>query len=160
MADNTMIKVAAVGAAVYVAYTQGWLAFLGLGSASSAPSTGTPATSAGANPPVTGVPATTPANAPTTTLDSLYSTMTAKAKAAGDTGSLGVDAWGFYLNQAGISAPDPLPVFAAAIPTFDRAQTFTAPAYWAVMAPALKAQLGLSGLGVYGGLGALMRRYA
>ena len=41
MADNSgLIKVAAIGAAVYVAYSQGWLASLGIGTAS-ATTTGT-----------------------------------------------------------------------------------------------------------------------
>jgi hypothetical protein len=89
---------------------------------------------------------------------------------------LGVDAWGYYLNQQlaplGLSAPDPQPLFASMVaaanqvtalnggtplPAFDRS-TFlvTGPAYWNVMAPALRSQLGLSGLGVIGGLGLYM----
>ena len=66
---------------------------------------------------------------------------------------LGVDAWGWYVNQQlaplGKSAPDPAPLFAAALPGFTRSQLVTAPEYWAVMGPALKSQLGLSGLGLY-----------
>jgi hypothetical protein len=81
---------------------------------------------------------------------------------------LSVDSWGWYLNNAlapyGVSAPDPMPLFTAraaaanaalaAVPgyspvTFNRSELVTAPAYWVVMEPALKAQLGLSGLGLY-----------
>jgi hypothetical protein len=66
---------------------------------------------------------------------------------------LGVDAWGWYVNQQlaplGKTAPDPAPLFAAALPGFTRSQLVTAPEYWAVMGPALKSQLGLSGLGLY-----------
>ena len=151
------IKVGLFGAALYVAYTQGWLSFLGLGTAaavSSAATTGTAATGAVANPPVASVPVV-----PVRSLDSIYQDMVAKATAAG-TSSTGVDGWGYYLNQTGVAAPDPIPAFSAAIPNFDRSQNFTAPQYWAIMAPVLKTQLGLSGLGIYGGLGALMRRYA
>jgi len=67
---------------------------------------------------------------------------------------LGVDEWGYVLNNElsplGKSAPDPLPLFQAAAPGFDRSQKVTAGQYWAVMGPALKSQLGLSGLGLYG----------
>jgi hypothetical protein len=87
---------------------------------------------------------------------------------------LGVDAWGYYLNQElsplGLQAPDPQPIFSGLIAglnqmnntnlAFDRSSLVTASTYWAQMAPALRSQLGLSGLGIYGGLGALMRRYA
>jgi hypothetical protein len=72
----------------------------------------------------------------------------AKAPAAG----LTVDQWGYSLNpEVSGAAPDPLPIFVAAIPGFDRSQLVTAPQYWAVMGPALKTQLGLSGLGFFGG---------
>jgi len=157
------MKVGLFGAALYLAYSQGWLSFLGLGTAA-APATGTPAT-AGSTPLAVGVPTPIPVStspAPvnaSSTLDALYTKMVTAAKAAGTT-STGVDGWGYYLNNSGITAPDPIPAFSAAIPNFDRSQNFTAPAYWAIMAPALRSQLGLSGLGVYGGLGALMRRYA
>lgn len=75
--------------------------------------------------------------------------LSAKAPAEG----LAVDEWGFVLNQVlaplGKSAPDPMPLFSAASSGFDRGQRVTAGQYWAVMAPALKSQLGLSGLGMY-----------
>lgn len=184
MADNSgFIKIAAIGAAVYLAYTQGWLSFLGLGTASSAStaSTGTPAAT-GANLPAVSVPvatvATTPPSPKANVLDGIYTAMVKAANAP--SAGLGVDAWGYYLNQQlgplGLSAPDPMPLFQAYVTsisapppggspgqpaTFDRSTyTFSGPTYWAVMAPALRSQLGLSGLGLYGGLGALMRRYA
>lgn len=167
MADNsaTFMKLGLFGAALYVAYSQGWLSFLGIGTAAAVPSaTGTAATGASANSSVAVVPvasnpiSVTPASTPS--LDAIYAGMVAKAKAAGESSSLGADAWGYYLNQSGVTAPDPLPILSAAVPNFDRSQTFTAAQYWAIMAPALQSQLGLSGLGIYGGLGALMRRYA
>ncbi len=74
----------------------------------------------------------------------------AKAPAEG----LGVDDWGFFVNQElakiGKSAPDPAPLFQAASPGFERSQPVNAAQYFAVMGPALKTQTGLSGLGLFG----------
>ncbi len=74
----------------------------------------------------------------------------AKAPAAG----LTIDGWSWYVNNElqplGKAVPDPMPLFSAAIPGFDRSQNVTASQYWAVMGPALKTQTGLSGLGLYG----------
>jgi hypothetical protein len=153
VADNSgLIKIAAIGAAAYLAYTQGWLSFLGIGTA--APATPvTPAAPAPVAPVVPDPNAITGAN----TLDGIFTRMKATAPA----GNHNVDGWNYWLASAGnLTPPDPMPIFQAAVPGFDRAQLLTAAQYWAVMAPALKTQLGLSGLGIYGGLGALMRRYA
>lgn len=64
-----------------------------------------------------------------------------------------IDGWGYYLNDAlaplGKSAPDPMPLFSAASPGFDRSQKVTAAQYWPVMGAALRSQLGLSGLGMW-----------
>jgi hypothetical protein len=76
---------------------------------------------------------------------------------------LPVDSWGWYLNQVlaplGKTAPDPVPLFSALMATlsaatgkplaFERSMLVATPQYWSVMAPALKSQLGLSGLGMY-----------
>ena len=158
MDGKLALKLGLFGGALYLAYTQGWLSMLGIGTATTATTTSTASTSTSG----TATPVNTASSpvAPVVSLDTLYSKMVAAAKAAGQGDSLGVDAWGYYLNNSGITAPDPLPIFSAAVSNFDRAQVFTAPQYWAIMAPALKTQLGLSGLGMYGGLGALMRRYA
>jgi hypothetical protein len=94
------------------------------------------------------------------TLDALYQAM---VSLAGGTSQSGVDGWGYYLNQALAAnnmgaAPDPIPIFAASISGFNRgtpADNFTAAQYWAIMGPALKTQFGLSGLGMFAGLGAL-----
>jgi hypothetical protein len=98
-------------------------------------------------------------------LDSIYAAIVAAANAANvPAAGLNVDGWGYYLNNQlasqGLTAPDPMPIFTAAISGFARAQLMTAAQYWGIMAPALKSQLGLSGLGLYGGLGMLARRYA
>ena len=148
-ADNSgMIKIALFGGAAFLAYRQGWLGFLGIGGAPAAvapaPAPVDPNKIQGAN-----------------SLDAIYARMvsTAKAPAAG----LAVDEWGFFLNNelAGIgkTAPDPMSIFPAAVPNFDRSQKLTAGQYWGVMAPALKSGLGLAGLGHWGGLGQLARGY-
>ena len=98
-------------------------------------------------------------------MDAIYAAIVAAANAASvPAAGLNVDGWGYYLNNQlasqGLTAPDPLPIFTAAIPGFARAQLMTAAQYWGIMAPALKSQLGLSGLGLYGGLGMLAGRYA
>lgn len=76
--------------------------------------------------------------------------LAAKAPAEG----MGIDEWGYVLNQElaplGKTAPDPMPLFQAASPGFDRSQRVTAGQYWAVMGPALKSQTGLAGFGMYG----------
>ena len=192
MADNSgIIKIGAVAVAAYVAYTQGWLSFLGIGTAAattaSAASTSTSGTSTGTSTSgsSTGTPPAAPPapNPKANVLDGIYTAMVKAANAP--SAGLTVDQWGYYLNQQlgalNLQAPDPVPMFTAMVnaanaalalnnlpgqggmlmPAFDRATYLvTAPAYWAVMAPALQTQLGLSGLGIYGGLGALMRRYA
>ena len=82
------------------------------------------------------------------TLDQVYQAMLVKANGA-TSGS--VDDWNSFLMQGtpSITAPDPLPLFTAATPGFDRSTKLTPAQYWAVMAPALKGQYGLTGLGFY-----------
>lgn len=149
MADKgALIKIGVFGAVAYYAYTQGWLSFLGLGTSTASSSAGT--TTTAVTTPLVSSPASNQ-------LDTLYTKMVNAATAAGTT-STGVDGWGYYLNQF-TTAPDPMPAFQAQNPNFDRSQNMTAAQYWAVIAPVLKTQLGLSGLGLYGGLGDLIRRY-
>ena len=179
MADNSgLIKILAAGAAAYVAYTQGWLSFLGTWAVpttttgtSSGTGTGT-GTGSGTGSGGSGS-STPPPNPKANVLDGIYTAMVKAANAP--SAGLGVDQWGYFLNEQlgplGLQAPDPVPIFTAMVaaanqvganvPAFDRSTYLvTAPAYWNIMAPALKSQLGLSGLGIYGGLGALVRRYA
>ena len=200
MADSSKLIMIVGGAAVaYYAYTQGWLASLGLGMPSDAAyaGQGTAVTAAqGTGCPNTYVyyspstkqyycSATAPTAAQTTagqavnaaatpgavtptvvaapvnpnpitgsnTLAGIYSRMVAAA----GSGSMGVDAWNSYLATAGnLTPPDPMPIFTAAVPGFSRSQLLTAAQYWGVMAPALTAQQGLTGMGrVFAGLGAI-----
>lgn len=146
MADNGgMVKLGLVAAAAYYAYSQGWLSALGIG---------TPAVAAAAP----GAPAAPAAVVPnpnaivgdnTVAGIQAHTILAANAPAAG----LSADQWGWYLNNAlaplGKAAPDPMPLFSSAVSGFDRSQVLTAGQYWAVMTPALKSQLGLSGLGLY-----------
>lgn len=149
MADNSgFIKIGLIGAAAYLAYKQGWLSMLGIGAPAAAV--------------VAPVPVVVPNPNTITGSNSLDSIYTRIATASGlPAAGLTVDTWGWYLNNelaaVGKVAPDPMGPFTAAVPNFDRAQLITGPQYWAVMAPALKLQLGLSGLGFYGGLGAVAR---
>jgi hypothetical protein len=142
MADNTkLILFGAAGVAIWWFYFRAPAAPASTVISGGAASPGTPATSTA--PPVT-----------TSTIDALYKSI---LSASGNpSAGLGVDQWGYYLNNAlassGKAAPDPLPLFTAAIPNFDRSQLVTIDKYWAVMAPALRSQLGLSGLGAYGNL--------
>lgn len=105
------------------------------------PSVTTPATTT----PVTGTTAPQSAG----TLDAAYKAMLIKANGA-TKGS--VDDWNAWLMQGtpSITAPDPLPIFTAAIPGFERANQLSAAEYWAAMSPVLKTNLGLSGVGFFG----------
>ena len=141
MADSSkLLMLAGAGAAVW------WFYFR------------SPTPTPGATSPLTVVPPNPNAITGANTLDGIY----ARLVATSPSGQHGVDEWNSYLATAGnLTPPDPMPIFSAAVPGFARSQALTAAQYWAVMAPALKSQLGLSGLGIYGGLGALaMRRRA
>ena len=163
MADSSgLIKVVLIGGAAYVAYEMGWLSFLGLTPTATAAAPATSSTSS------TTAPAAAPSTPPVTganSLDAIYTAIVAAANAANvPAAGLNVDGWGYYLNNQlalqGLTAPDPMPIFSSAISGFARSQLMTAAQYWGIMAPALKSQLGLNGLGIYGGLGLLRRRYA
>lgn len=142
MADNSgMIKLAVAGAVAYYAYSQGWLSVLGIGKPVAAASPATPAAPVNPN-------AIVGAN----TVAGIQARTIAAAKAPSE--GLGIDDWSYNLALAlaplNKVPPDPMPLFQAASPGFDRSQKVTAGQYWAVMGPALKSQLGLSGLGLYG----------
>jgi hypothetical protein len=148
VADNTMIKVAAVGVAAYVAYIQGWFAFLGIGAPAATPAAAS-ATSAAVSPAVAPPTPNAISGANSAAGIQAHTMALANAPATG----LTADQWGYFLNQVlnplNMVAPDPMPLFTAAAAGFDRSQVLTAGQYWAVMAPALKSQLGLTGLGLY-----------
>lgn len=86
-------------------------------------------------------------------LDQIYQ----RLAAAVGTAQYTADGFNVYLAQqlaAGVAAPDPAAVFTAA--GWNREAPMTLAQYWAGVAPYLKTNMGLSGLGVYGGLAAAM----
>ena len=107
-------------------------------------------------------------SAPTTpapsSLDTMYATLKNQAASdsfftgSGDARTGSVDHWNYYLAQlvpAGVTIPGGLFSNVAG----DDPNNLTAAQYWAVMAPWLASNAGLSGLGMYGGLGAIVRAY-
>jgi hypothetical protein len=89
-----------------------------------------------------------------TSLASIYSRMVA---AAPSNASLTADGWNVYLKSvSAVTPPDPGSVF-----TFTdanpRTATMTAAQYWSLMEPYLVTQ-GMSGLGLYRGMGSFYRR--
>ena len=85
-------------------------------------------------------------------LDAIYARLASKA----GSGPRTPDQFNFYLNAelpGGKTAPDPVAVFTDA--SFDRTATMSLANWWGAVAPWLKTTYGLSGLGVFGGLGAL-----
>lgn len=156
MADNSaLLKVGLFAGAGYLAYKFGYLNFL------------FPATAAAPAPGSTGSPASTtsgpvsptpPAAAPSASvLDGIFQRITA---AAGSGAKLDADNWGWYLNAELATlgkgaAPDPVPLFGAR-----PFPAMTAAEWWGPMSGALRSQMGLSGLGYFGGLAAVTHRYA
>ncbi len=141
MADNTKLLV--FGGAAVAAY---WYFYMRPQSAA----TPAPVSSGGGSPVVTDPNAITGAN----TVAGIQARVLAAAQAPAQ--GLGVDAWGWYLNNELTKlgkgpAPDPWPIFSAAIPGFDRGQPITGAQYWSVMTPNLKAATGLAGLGLFAG---------
>lgn len=117
------------------------------------------ATPAAATPtPAAPAASATPA-APTSsfnTLDAIYSRMVAAATADKAASSMTADQWNLYLKLSSnvASPPDPPTVF----PNQDRGTLMTSAQYWAGMSQYLAANMGMTGLGFYGGLGAFVRR--
>lgn len=153
MADNTkLLLVGAAGVAVW------WFYFRTPAAAAVAPAAtgGTPAggTSTGGTPAAPAAPVAPGTNQ----LAGIQARANAAAAASVDTrGGRGVvsmpaDNWGWYLNNElsalGLPpAPDPGPIFTAAISGWQRGDNITQDTYWAAMLPALRAQ-GLSGFGL------------
>ena len=121
----------------------------------------TPATAATPAAPVTPTPVTPAAPS---ALDTMYASLKNQAASdsfftgSGDARTGSVDHWNYYLAQlvpAGVTIPGGLFSNVAG----DDPNNLTAAQYWAVMAPWLASNAGLSGLGMYGGLGAIVRAY-
>ena len=134
------IKWIAIGLGAYWVYEQFF--------ATPAAATTTPATT-------TPTPPTPAATTPDfNSLSAIYSRMVAAAPA---NATLTADQWNVYLgSQSSVTPPDPATVF-----TFTdanpRTATMTAAQYWSKMEPYLVTQ-GMSGLGLYRGMGSFYRR--
>lgn len=133
---GTLLKVGLFGGAAYLAYEYFFAAPASPATSSASPATTTAPSSA--VPPVVGA----------NSLDALATKLFAAANAPAD--GLTVDQWNWFLMQVkpGFTAPDPMPIFMAAIPNFDRSQKITGVQYWLYMAPYLRANLGMSGMGM------------
>lgn len=149
--------IAAAQAAATAATTSGGIGISQPGAASPAITPTTPTITPTPAPTTTTVVSTAPA--PTTpafnSLDAIYTRLAASV----GNQQLDPDGFNFYLNQqlpSGVSAPDPLAVFTQA--GFDRTQSMSLANYWGAVAPYLSAHMGLSGLGILGGLYDHMRR--
>lgn len=109
--------------------------------------------SSGATPTATDKTPAPVAAASFNSLDGIYQ----RLSAAVGGGNFTADGWNVYLKQqlpAGKEPPDPADFLPAGA---DRNATMTLANYWGVVSPKIKAVLGLSGLGVYGGLYSVMR---
>lgn len=141
---GTVLTIGAVGIGGYLLYQ--WWQGQTAAAAVSAPASPTPTAAANASTPV-------PSASSVSSLDALYRAMVQAAAAAGHTATLTADQWGYYLGQvAGSPAPDALQAF----PSFNRATNWpsiSSAQYWAGIAPLVAQQKGLSGLGLFGGLG-------
>jgi hypothetical protein len=173
MADNSgLIKMGIAGAVAWYAYSQGWLSFLGIGTAAAAaPATAAaPAASpvAAAVPPLAPPvvpPVTAPAASATPSLDALGAQLVRALGSSANAAGVGPDAYNAVLTQIYPAAgplPDPNTLFAGS--GWARPQGMTFPVYWTATAPWLKANKGLSGygphgLGGYAGLGAIAMRH-
>jgi hypothetical protein len=151
VADNSgMIKIAAIGGAAFLAYRQGWLSFLGIGTPATAvsPATGTP---------VTAVPSSVaPAASPVPSLDSVYGSLVQQVGPLNSDHTMGPDGYNALLIQiypAAAPLPDPVSLFSGT--DWARPAAMPIASYWSRMAPWLQQNRGFAGLGIYGTLGAL-----
>lgn len=129
-------------------------------------STASTATASTATPSTTTTAVVAPAPAPAaTSLDAIYSNLSKVATAAGINLTTGIgptaqgpnnpidpSGWNYYLAQV-YGGSIPSNVFPAS--AFNNPMTLAA--YWSVMSPALASANGLSGLGIFGGLGQIAR---
>jgi hypothetical protein len=123
-----------------------------------------PAATAAASSPAAATSAAAPAPA-ARSLDSIYQALAAAASAGGVNPATGVSSqgqnidsngWNWYLSSV-YTLPGGAVLPGGLFPGTD-GQPMTLAAYWGVMAPWLASSQGLSGLGTFGGLGAIAAR--
>jgi len=138
MESSSVVKIGLLGGAAYLAYRY----FVA------------PAPAAAVVPAAGAAPAAAVPGIPPASLDAIYAKMLTAAAAEGvGADGAGLDAWNVYLIRGGGPSPPPAPedVFGA-LPGGERTRKYTAPEYWAKMAPFLKARGGYAGLGLFGSL--------
>jgi hypothetical protein len=169
MDSGKVLLLGAVGVGGYLAYKWYTGQPVALVSGSTAPATsagGSVSTVATPAAPVTTAPVASVLAAPAapSALDTMYAALKNQAASdafftgSGDSLTASVDHWNYYLAQlvpAGVTIPAGLFSNVAG----DDPNNLTAAQYWAVMAPWLSSNAGLSGLGMFGGLGALVRAH-
>jgi hypothetical protein len=149
VADNSgMIKIALFGGAAFLAYKQGWLSSIGIGTPSPTSTSGTATQPVGTTgSPIVPAAPSQPSGAATPTLDSLGAQI---VTAAGGQ-SMGPDGFNSILTQIYPAAgplPDPNQLFGPS--GWARPASMGFATYWAITAPWLKANKGLSGIGRHG----------
>lgn len=141
MADNSgFIKIGLIGGIAYLAYSKGWLSSLGIGAPVPAGTTALTTVS-----PASPVPAAAAPASAIPSLDSLGSQVVTQS--AGQ--SMGPDGFNAILTSIYPPAgplPDPVGMF----PGWSRPASMGFATYWAVVAPWLKQNKGLSGIGLHG----------
>ena len=170
--DNSgLIKLGIAGGALYYAYKQGWLAFLGLGTGTGTPTStgGTPAGSGtgtpAPTPPVPPVAPAAPSGPPAPSLTSLYTQLVNAvgpaqgAQLASGGQRFGPDDYNSILMgiyPAAGPLPDPNSLFADT--GWSRPSAMTIAGYWSKTSQWLQQNKGLSGVNGYSGLAGLAMR--
>lgn len=148
--SNSLVTILLVGVGGYLIYE--WFIAPSTAAATATPTT--PPVTPSLPPPAPGTPPA-PAQPAFNSLDQIYARIQA---AVGTNTTQTPDQFNYFLNQqlpAGKTAPDPTAVFTQA--GFDRTQPMTIANWWGAVAPWLQTNYGLSGLGMFGGLGSLAR---
>lgn len=154
MKPANMLLIAGGAAAVYWWYTnQKTPAATTTGTGATGGATGGTVTTGGTG----GGTVNPPASPAFNSLDAIYTRLAAKVSGAFGTAPQSADSYNYFLAAelpAGSAPPDPCLVFGDGC---GRGAPMTLANYWGAMAPYLRAHLGLSGLGFYGGLAGISR---
>jgi hypothetical protein len=161
MDGSKLLMIGGLGVGGYLAYQ--WYQ-KNYGATVAAPAAAASAAAASSPTAAASVPASASAAA-ARPLDSIYQALAAAASAGGVNPATGVSSagqnidsngWNWYLSSV-YSLPGGAALPGGLFPGTD-GQPMTLAAYWGVMAPWLASTQGLSGLGIFGGLGAIAAR--